>query len=62
MLDPEDAVPVREVCMSVDNLPRVQDDMPLYDLLNKFQEGKSEFLCEDSALMKLLVIEMMTVN
>ncbi|XP_062510930.1 uncharacterized protein LOC134186870 [Corticium candelabrum] len=41
MLDPDDAVPVREVYMSIDNLPRFRDDMPLYDLLNKFQEGKS---------------------
>jgi ankyrin repeat/SOCS box protein 13/metal transporter CNNM len=41
MLDPKDEVPVREVYMSVDNLPRINDDMPLYDLLNKFQEGKS---------------------
>ena len=44
MLDPKDAVPVREVYTSVDNLPRIHADMPLYDLLNKFQEGKSEFL------------------
>ena len=40
MLDPDDAVPVRQVCRPNDNLLRIPDDMPLYDLLNKFQEGK----------------------
>jgi ankyrin repeat/SOCS box protein 13/metal transporter CNNM len=41
LLDPDDATPVCDVCRPVDGIPHVQDDMPLYDLLNKFQEGKS---------------------
>ena len=53
MLDPDDAVPVREVYMSIDNLPRFRDDMPLYDLLNKFQEGKSK--CSNSSVVQAVI-------
>ena len=42
LLNPDDATPVCDVCRPLDAIPHVQDDMPLYDLLNKFQEGKSQ--------------------
>ena len=45
LLDPDDAVPVRDVCRpesALRPLPRVDHDMPLYTLLNEFQKGKSQ--------------------
>eukprot|EP00118_Oscarella_pearsei_P007142 m.33838 g.33838 ORF g.33838 m.33838 type:complete len:481 (+) comp31920_c0_seq1:250-1692(+) len=45
LLDPDDAVPVRDVCRSESALPKVDHQMPLYSLLNKFQEGKSH-ICQ----------------
>ncbi|XP_061177196.1 uncharacterized protein LOC133185923 isoform X1 [Saccostrea echinata] len=43
MLNPEDKTPVRELLKNecTGNLLHVNDDMPLYDLLNMFQTGKS---------------------
>ncbi|XP_050212645.1 DUF21 domain-containing protein At1g47330 isoform X2 [Mercurialis annua] len=38
-VDPEDAVPLRK--MIVRKIPRVSEDMPLYDILNEFQKGHS---------------------
>lgn len=38
-VDPDDAVPVRK--MLIRKIPRVSDDMPLYDILNEFQKGHS---------------------
>ncbi|XP_065837744.1 uncharacterized protein [Oscarella lobularis] len=48
LLDPDDAVPVRDVCRpesALRPLPRVDHDMPLYTLLNEFQKGKSH-MCQ----------------
>ncbi|RKP05739.1 hypothetical protein THASP1DRAFT_4354, partial [Thamnocephalis sphaerospora] len=39
MLDPDNGTPVRDVRIS--DLPRVSSTTPLYDMLNKFQEGSS---------------------
>ncbi|BFZ64568.1 hypothetical protein YB2330_005715 [Saitoella coloradoensis] len=39
LLDPDDSVPLREV--SISTLPTVQSDLPLFDILNSFQEGRS---------------------
>uniref|UniRef100_A0A2P2K1X0 Uncharacterized protein MANES_05G159600 n=1 Tax=Rhizophora mucronata TaxID=61149 RepID=A0A2P2K1X0_RHIMU len=39
MVDPEDAVPLRK--MIIRRIPRVSEDMPLYDILNEFQKGHS---------------------
>ncbi|CAA7410965.1 unnamed protein product [Spirodela intermedia] len=36
---PEDEVPVRDV--TIRKIPRVADDLPLYDMLNEFQKGHS---------------------
>lgn len=36
---PEDKVPVRNV--TIRKIPRVYDDLPLYDILNEFQKGHS---------------------
>ncbi|XP_078446163.1 CBS domain protein with a domain protein (DUF21) isoform X2 [Wolffia australiana] len=36
---PEDEVPVRDV--TIRKIPRVADDLPLYDILNEFQKGHS---------------------
>ncbi|PKA60436.1 DUF21 domain-containing protein [Apostasia shenzhenica] len=36
---PEDEVPVRNV--TIRKIPRVYDDLPLYDILNEFQKGHS---------------------
>ncbi|CAK9176362.1 unnamed protein product [Ilex paraguariensis] len=38
-VDPEDAVPLRK--MMIRKIPRVSEDMPLYDILNEFQKGHS---------------------
>ncbi|GFY86163.1 methyltransferase, putative [Actinidia rufa] len=38
-VDPEDAVPVRK--MLIRKIPRVSENMPLYDILNEFQKGHS---------------------
>lgn len=38
-VDPDDAVPVRK--MIIRNIPRVSENMPLYDILNEFQKGHS---------------------
>ncbi|XP_065881704.1 DUF21 domain-containing protein At1g47330 isoform X2 [Euphorbia lathyris] len=38
-VDPEDAVPLRK--MIIRKIPRVSEDMPLYDILNEFQKGHS---------------------
>lgn len=39
LLDPDDEVPLSKVSMN--SLPSVQDDLPLFDILNIFQEGRS---------------------
>ncbi|PSS31340.1 DUF21 domain-containing protein [Actinidia chinensis var. chinensis] len=38
-VDPEDAVPLRK--MLIRKIPRVSENMPLYDILNEFQKGHS---------------------
>lgn len=38
-VDREDAVPLRK--MIIRKIPRVKEDMPLYDILNEFQKGHS---------------------
>eukprot|EP00262_Sarcandra_glabra_P015226 TRINITY_DN4640_c0_g2_i1.p1 TRINITY_DN4640_c0_g2~~TRINITY_DN4640_c0_g2_i1.p1 ORF type:complete len:551 (+),score=79.35 TRINITY_DN4640_c0_g2_i1:35-1654(+) len=38
-IDPKDAVPLRK--MSIRKIPRVSENMPLYDILNEFQKGNS---------------------
>ncbi|KAK4746259.1 hypothetical protein SAY87_012571 [Trapa incisa] len=38
-VDPESAVPLRR--MMIRKIPRVSEDMPLYDILNEFQKGHS---------------------
>ncbi|PON83373.1 CBS domain containing protein [Trema orientale] len=38
-VDPEDAVPLRK--MIIRKIPRVSENMPLYDILNEFQKGHS---------------------
>ncbi|PIA52653.1 hypothetical protein AQUCO_01000490v1 [Aquilegia coerulea] len=38
-VDPNDAVPLRK--MTIRKIPRVSEDMPLYDILNEFQKGHS---------------------
>ncbi|XP_030514631.2 DUF21 domain-containing protein At1g47330-like isoform X1 [Rhodamnia argentea] len=38
-VDPDDSVPLRK--MMIRKIPRVSEDMPLYDILNKFQKGHS---------------------
>ncbi|KAJ8762332.1 hypothetical protein K2173_007490 [Erythroxylum novogranatense] len=38
-VDPEDAVPLKR--MIIRKIPRVSEDMPLYDILNEFQKGHS---------------------
>ncbi|XXG45625.1 hypothetical protein AAC387_Pa02g0664 [Persea americana] len=38
-IDPNDAVPLRK--MSIRKIPRVSDNIPLYDILNEFQKGHS---------------------
>ncbi|XP_047316382.1 DUF21 domain-containing protein At1g47330 [Impatiens glandulifera] len=38
-VDPDDAVPLRK--MLIRKIPRVSEDMPLYDILNEFQKGHS---------------------
>ncbi|XP_042493009.1 DUF21 domain-containing protein At1g47330-like isoform X2 [Macadamia integrifolia] len=38
-VDPEDAVPLRK--MLIRRIPRVSENMPLYDILNEFQKGHS---------------------
>lgn len=38
-VDPEDAVPLRKMLLR--KIPRVSEDMPLYDILNEFQKGHS---------------------
>jgi metal transporter CNNM len=40
MLDPDDGIPVRDV--RINPLPHVSSATPLYDMLNKFQEGSSK--------------------
>ena len=39
MVDPDDAVPLRK--MVIRKIPRVSENMPLYDILNEFQKGHS---------------------
>ncbi|GAA5958047.1 hypothetical protein JCM8115_001112 [Rhodotorula mucilaginosa] len=39
LLDPEDAVPLSDIPMS--SLPKVSEDLPLLQILNTFQEGRS---------------------
>ncbi|XP_068654237.1 DUF21 domain-containing protein At1g47330-like isoform X1 [Aristolochia californica] len=39
MIDPKDAVPLRK--MTIRKIPRVPENMPLYDILNEFQKGQS---------------------
>ncbi|XP_076887575.1 DUF21 domain-containing protein At1g47330-like [Bidens hawaiensis] len=38
-VDPNDAVPLRKMLLR--KVPRVEDNMPLYDILNEFQKGHS---------------------
>jgi metal transporter CNNM len=38
-IDPDDAVPLRK--MIIRKIPRVSENMPLYDILNEFQKGHS---------------------
>ncbi|XP_027148982.1 DUF21 domain-containing protein At1g47330-like isoform X1 [Coffea eugenioides] len=38
-VDPEDSVPLRK--MTIRKIPRVAENMPLYDILNEFQQGHS---------------------
>ncbi|KAM7517181.1 hypothetical protein LguiA_006764 [Lonicera macranthoides] len=38
-VDPDDAVPLRK--MIIRKIPRVSENMPLYDILNEFQKGHS---------------------
>ncbi|CAI9281694.1 unnamed protein product [Lactuca saligna] len=38
-VDPDDAVPIRKMLLR--KVPRVTDNMPLYDILNEFQKGHS---------------------
>ncbi|KAA8537629.1 hypothetical protein F0562_027237 [Nyssa sinensis] len=38
-VDPEDSVPLRK--MIIRKIPRVSENMPLYDILNEFQKGHS---------------------
>lgn len=38
-VDPDDSVPLRK--MLIRKIPRVSEDMPLYDILNEFQKGHS---------------------
>lgn len=38
-VDPDDAVPLRKMLLR--KVPRVTDNMPLYDILNEFQKGHS---------------------
>ncbi|XP_051124016.1 DUF21 domain-containing protein At1g47330 [Andrographis paniculata] len=38
-VDPEDSVPLRK--MLIRKIPRVSENMPLYDILNEFQKGHS---------------------
>lgn len=38
-VDPDDAVPLRKMLLR--KVPRVADNMPLYDILNEFQKGHS---------------------
>lgn len=39
LIDPDDEVPLSKV--SINHIPSVQDDLPLFDILNIFQEGRS---------------------
>ncbi|TQD88804.1 hypothetical protein C1H46_025693 [Malus baccata] len=39
MVDPEDGVTLRK--LMIRKIPRVSEDMPLYDILNEFQKGQS---------------------
>lgn len=39
LIDPDDNVPLSKV--SINHIPSVQDDLPLFDILNIFQEGRS---------------------
>ena len=39
LVDPDDETPLQRI--SVNHLPYVQDDLPLFDILNIFQEGRS---------------------
>ncbi|KAL5704616.1 DUF21 domain-containing protein [Ranunculus cassubicifolius] len=38
-IDPSDAVPLKK--MTIRKIPRVSENMPLYDILNEFQKGQS---------------------
>ncbi|XAR61768.1 hypothetical protein NMG60_11016280 [Bertholletia excelsa] len=49
-VDPEDAVPLRK--MIIRKIPRVSEDMPLYDILNEFQKGHSHIAVVYSDLNK----------
>jgi metal transporter CNNM len=43
MLDPNDSTPVRD--LKINHLPRVDGSTPLYEMLDKFQEGNSKYWC-----------------
>lgn len=47
-VDPVDAVPLRK--MMIRKVPRVSEDMPLYDILNEFQKGHSHIAVVYKAL------------
>ncbi|ODQ50589.1 DUF21-domain-containing protein, partial [Saitoella complicata NRRL Y-17804] len=55
LLDPDDSVPLREV--SISTLPTVQSDLPLFDILNSFQEGRSHM-----AIVKLSPVGIITLE
>ncbi|KAG9442676.1 hypothetical protein H6P81_018530 [Aristolochia fimbriata] len=52
MIDPKDAVPFRK--MTIRKIPRVSENMPLYDILNEFQKGQSHIavVIKDSSCRK----------
>ncbi|BFZ58638.1 hypothetical protein PYCC9005_005702 [Savitreella phatthalungensis] len=39
LVDPDDELPLRHI--NINHIPSVQDDLPLFDILNIFQEGRS---------------------
>ncbi|KAI7729740.1 hypothetical protein M8C21_020945 [Ambrosia artemisiifolia] len=50
-VDPDDAVPLRKMLLR--KVPRVEDNMPLYDILNEFQKGHSHIAVVYKDLNKL---------
>ena len=57
-INPDDDVPVKEICKSKQSLLSVYMKDPLFNLLNKFQTGKSKFnfaqwCCEEEEMILL---------